>query len=167
MFYFEVFEAFYREKVKYLVVGGLAVNLHGVPRITYDIDIIISTDRDNVLKINRTLRDLGYVPRLPVDPDDMADEKTLKDWVENRNMKAFSFYHKKENRKVVDIVLGHPFDFTKAFQRSSIKKVDDIEIYVASIDDMISMKKLSNRPKDLSDIEMLKEALKIMEQRDE
>ena len=167
MFYFEVFEAFYREKVKYLVVGGLAVNLHGVPRITYDIDIIISTDRDNVLKINRTLRDLGYVPRLPVDPDDMADEKTLKDWVENRNMKAFSFYHKKENRKVVDIVLGHPFDLTKAFQRSSIKKVDDIEIYVASIDDMISMKKLSNRPKDLSDIEMLKEALKIMEQRDE
>ena len=37
MFYFEVFKAFYQEKIKYLVVGGLAVNLHGVPRITYDI----------------------------------------------------------------------------------------------------------------------------------
>lgn len=167
MFYFEVFKAFYQEKVKYLVVGGLAVNLHGVPRITYDIDIIISTDRDNVLKLNRTLRDLGYVPRLPVNPDDMADEKTLKDWIENRNMKAFSFYHKKENRKVVDIVLGHPLDFTEAFHRSAIRKVGDIEIYVASIDDMLSMKKVSNRPKDLSDMEMLKEAQKIMEQRDE
>lgn len=167
MFYFEVFNAFYQEKVKYLVVGGLAVNLHGVPRITYDIDIIISTDRDNVLKLNRTLRDLGYVSRLPVNPDDMADEKTLKDWIENRNMRAFSFYHKKENRKVVDIVLVQPLDFTKAFQRRVIKKVDDIEIYVASIDDMISMKKASNRPKDLSDMEMLKEALKIMEQKNE
>jgi hypothetical protein len=167
MFYFEVFNAFYQEKVKYLVVGGLAVNLHGVPRITYDIDIIISTDRDNVLKLNRTLRDLGYVPRLPVNPDDMADEKTLKDWIENRNMRAFSFYHEKENHKVVDIVLVQPLDFTKAFQRRVIKKVDDIEIYVASIDDMISMKKASNRPKDLSDMEMLKEARKIMEQTDE
>ncbi len=167
MFYFEVFNAFYQEKVQYLVVGGLAVNLHGVPRITYDIDIIISTDRDNVLKLNRTLKNLGYVPRLQVNPDNMADEKILKDWIENRNMKAFSFYHKKENHKVVDIVLVQPLDFTKAFQRRVIKKVDDIEIYVTSIDDMISMKKASNRPKDLSDMEMLKEAHKIMEQPDE
>ena len=167
MFYFEVFNAFYQEKVQYLVVGGLAVNLHGVPRITYDIDIIISTDRDNVLKLNRTLKNLGYVPRLQVNPDNMADEKILKDWIENRNMKAFSFYHKKENHKVVDIVLVQPLDFTQAFQHRVIKKVDDIEIYVASIDDMISMKKASNRPKDLSDLAMLKEAHKIMEQSDE
>lgn len=97
----------------------------------------------------------------------MADEKILKDWIENRNMKAFSFYHKKENRKVVDIVLVQPLDFAKAFKRRVVKKVDDIEIYVASIDDMISMKKASNRPKDLSDMEMLKEAHKIMEQPDE
>ena len=164
MFYFEVFNAFYQEKVQYLIVGGLAVNLHDVPRITYDIDIIISTDRDNVLKLNRTLKNLGYVPRLHVNPDNMADEKILKDWIENRNMKAFSFYHKKENHKVVDIVLVQPLDFTQAFQHRVIKKVDDIEIYVASIDDMISMKKASNRPKDLSDMAMLKEAHKIMEQ---
>ncbi len=167
MFYFEVFKAFYQEKVKYLVVGGLAVNLHGVPRVTYDIDIIIPTDRDNVLKLNSTLRALGYVPRLPVNPDDMADEKTLKNWIENRNMRAFSFYHKKEHNKVVDIVLEHPLDFTEAFQRGDRKKVGDIEIYVASIDDMITMKKVSDRPKDRSDMEMLKEALKIMEQKNE
>ncbi|MDI6752183.1 MAG: hypothetical protein QME07_04915 [bacterium] len=164
MFYIEVFKAFHREKIKYLVVGGLAVNLHGVPRVTYDIDIIISTDRDNILKLNKTLKNLGYVPRLPVNPDDMANEKILKDWTENRNMKAFSFYHKKESRKVVDIVLVHPLDFTETWKHSIIKKVDDIEIYMASIDDMISMKKVSNRPKDLSDMEMLKEAQKIMEQ---
>src|SRR3990167_220564 len=99
MFYFEVFNAFYQEKVKYLVVGGLAVNLHGVPRITYDIDIIISTDRDNVLKLNRTLKNLGYVPRLHVNPDNMADEKILK-----KNMYFFFFFFptfdiKKKNKK--------------------------------------------------------------------
>jgi hypothetical protein len=82
-------------------------------------------------------------------------------------MRAFSFYHTKEPNKVVDIVLEHPLYFTEAFQHGAIKKVDDIEIYVASIDDIISMKKVSNRPKDLSDMKMLKEALKIMEQRNE
>ena len=89
-------------------------------------------------------RNLGYVARIPVNPDDMADEKTLKDWIENRNMRAFSFYHKKEHTKVVDIVLEHPLDFTEAFQRGDIKKVGGIEIYVASIDDIIAMKKVSN-----------------------
>lgn len=167
MFYFEVFEALYREKIKYLVVGGLAVNLHGVPRVTYDLDIIISTDRNNVLKLNNTLMNLGYVPRLPVNPDDMADEKILNDWVENHNMKAFSFYHRKENLKVIDIVIEHPLNFNKAFQNRIIKKVDDVEINVASVDDMISMKKATNRPKDISDMELLKEAKKIMETKDE
>jgi len=167
MFYFEVFKAFYQEKVKYLVVGGLAVNLHGVPRITYDIDIVISTDKDNVLSLNKTLKNLGYIPLLPVNPDELADEKRRKDWIEKHNMKAFSFHHKSQNSQVVDIVLDHPLDFTKAFKRSAIKKVDDIEIYVASINDMISMKKVSTRPKDLSDMEMLKEAKELMEQKDE
>ncbi|MBI4646434.1 MAG: hypothetical protein HY738_07530 [Bacteroidia bacterium] len=163
MFYFEVFEALYRERIKYLLVGGLAVNLHGVPRVTYDIDIIILTDRDNILKLNNTLLNLGYIPRLPVNPNDMANEKILNDWIENRNMKAFSFYNVKENRKIIDIVIEHPLDFTKAFQHKVLKKVDDVEIYVASIDDMISMKKVSNRPKDINDMEMLMEVKKILE----
>jgi hypothetical protein len=167
MYYFDVLEGLYKNKIEYLIVGGLAVNLHGVPRVTYDIDIIISTDRDNVLKLNKILMGLGYVPRLPVNPDDMADEKTLKDWIENCNMKAFSFYHKENNYRVIDIVIEHPLSFIEAFQHRVVKKVDDIEIYVARLDDMISMKKVSNRSKDLSDMEMLKEALKIMEQKDE
>ncbi|MFH1096512.1 MAG: DUF6036 family nucleotidyltransferase [Candidatus Desantisbacteria bacterium] len=167
MFYFEVFNAFYRNKIKYLVVGGLAVNLHGVPRTTYDIDVIVATDMDNILKLNKTLKSLGYIPRLPVNPDELADSDKVKDWIENRNMKAFSFYHKEENNKVVDIVLVHPLDFTEAFHRGVIKKAGNIEIYVTEIDDLILMKKISNRPKDLSDMEMLKEAKKIMEQKDE
>ncbi len=64
MFYFDVLKTFYEEKVKYLVVGGLAVNLHGVPRVTNDIDIIISFDEINVRKIMRAASALGYVPRL-------------------------------------------------------------------------------------------------------
>ncbi len=45
MYYFDELGEFYKKKVDYLVVGGLAVNLYGIPRVTQDIDILISYDR--------------------------------------------------------------------------------------------------------------------------
>lgn len=163
MYYFEVLEALFENKVKYLIIGGLAVNLYGVPRVTQDIDLIISTNKPNILKINAVLKSLGYVPRLPVNPVDMADSAKVNDWIENRNLKAFSFYHKKDNYKVIDIVLVHPLDFDKSFESRTVKKVKDVEIYLASIDDLMKTKEFSGRAQDLSDIEMLKKAKKYLE----
>ncbi|MEW6188151.1 MAG: hypothetical protein AB1585_20735, partial [Thermodesulfobacteriota bacterium] len=103
MYYFEILEALFKKKVEYLIVGGLAVNLYGVPRVTQDIDLIVSTTKTNITKMLAVLKKLGYLPRLPVDPKDLIDPEKVKDWVENRNLKAFSFYHKRDNFKVVDI----------------------------------------------------------------
>ncbi len=156
MYYYELFEALYRDKVNYLLVGGLAVNLYGVPRVTQDIDLIISTDRKNVLAIVKVLKDLGYVPRLPVKAKDLADKEKVRDWIDNRNLKAFSFYHGTDQFKVVDILLDHPLDFKGARQRRSVKSAKDIEIYLASMDDLIRMKEYSGRAQDISDVEMLR-----------
>ncbi len=167
MFYLEILEGLYEKKIRYLIVGGLSVNLYGVPRLTQDIDIIISTDRENILKIITLLKNHGYVPRLSVNPEDLADFDKMKDWVENRNLKAFSFYHKKDIYKVVDIVLVHPLDFEKSFKNRTVKRVKDIEIYLASIDDVIKTKLFSGRAQDISDIEMLKKARKYLQQQEE
>ena len=163
MFYIDLLEQLYRSQVKYLIVGGLAVNLYGVPRVTQDIDIIVFITPDNVRELNRILKDLNYIPRLPVNPDDMANPGILKGWIENKNLKAFSFYHRAQNYKVVDIVLVHPLDFEASFNNKVIKKAKGIEIYLASIDDIIKMKEFSGRAQDLSDIEMLKKAKRYME----
>lgn len=71
-------------------------------------------------------------------------------------MKVFCFYHKKDIYKTVDIVIFHPLDFTQAYQNKTIKKAKDIEIYIASIEDLILMKHFSDRKQDISDIELLK-----------
>ena len=163
MYYFEILEGLYERKIRYLIVGGLSVNLYGVPRVTQDIDIIVSTDRENILKIITLLKNQGYVPRLPVNPEDLAESDKVKDWVENRNLKAFSFYNKKDNYKVVDILLVHPLDFEESFKNRTVKRVKDIEIYLASIDDIIKTKEFSGRAQDISDIEMLKKARKYLE----
>ena len=163
MYYFEILEGLYKSKVRYLIAGGLSVNLYGVPRVTQDIDIVIAMDRENVLKITSLLKELGYVPRLPVNPEDLANPDKVKDWIENKNLKAFSFYHKKDNYKVIDIVLVHPLDFEKSFINRTVKRAKDIDIYLASIDDVIKMKEFSGRTQDLSDIEMLNKVRKYLE----
>ncbi len=165
MYYFEILEGLYKSKVRYLIAGGLSVNLYGVPRVTQDIDIVIAMDRENVLKITSLLKELGYVPRLPVSPDDLANPDKVKDWIENKNLKAFSFYHKNENYKVIDIVLVHPLDFEKSFKNRTVKRAKDIDIYLASIDDVVKMKEFSGRPQDLSDIEMLNKVRKYLEEK--
>ena len=162
MYYFEILEALYKKKVEYLIIGGLAVNLYGVPRVTQDIDLIISTTKRNITNILSVLKKLGYLPRLPVDRRDLMDSEKVKDWVENRNLKAFSFYHKKDNYKVVDILLVHPLHFEDSFNNRTIKKINQVDIYLVSLSDLIKTKKLSARMQDLSDIKMLRKVKKLL-----
>jgi hypothetical protein len=158
MFYYELFEALYTARVRYLVVGGLSVNLHGVPRVTGDVDLIIAMDKENIRSLADVLRGLDFLPRLPASPEDLSYPEKVKTWIEERNLKAFSFYHRKDNYKSVDIVLVHPLDFEKAFANKTVKSAKEIEIYVASIDDIIHMKEWSGRKQDLSDAALLRRA---------
>lgn len=163
MYYFEILTALYNNRIKYLLVGGLCVNLHGVPRFTQDIDIVLSMTPENILKTTKLLADLGYTPRLPVKAEDLADSNKVNDWIKNKNLKAFSFFHPKEQYKVVDILLTSPLDFDESYKNKVVKKVEDIEIYLASLEDLIKMKKLSGRPQDISDVEMLNEVKSYLE----
>ncbi|HWR88664.1 MAG TPA: hypothetical protein VN260_00255, partial [Dissulfurispiraceae bacterium] len=99
-----------------------------------------------------------------VNPDEMADSETVKQWTEERNLKAFSFHHKKENYKVLDIILVHPLDFNKAFSNKTVKSAGGIDINLVSLDDLITMKAASGRGQDLSDIAMLEKVRKYLEE---
>ena len=164
MFYQEILEGLFREKIRYLIVGGVAVNLHGVPRMTYDLDLILATDAGNIMRFSDLLKTLGYIPRLPVDPKNLANEEAVKDWVLKKNMKAFSFYHERENRKVIDIVLAHPLNFSEAFERKTVLMIGNAELYLASLEDLILMKQDTGRQKDASDVEMLSTVKRIREE---
>ena len=78
-------------------------------------------EKQNILKLNQLLKKLGYVTRLPINPNEFADNKILNDWNKNKNLKAFSFYNKVENEKVIDVVIEHPLEFKKAYQRKITK----------------------------------------------
>ncbi|OGW81245.1 MAG: hypothetical protein A2Z83_00895 [Omnitrophica bacterium GWA2_52_8] len=70
MFYERIFKKLQKEKVRYLVAGGMAVNLYGVPRMTNDLDILIDPSDANIKRLKKAIKTLGYRPKIPVALDD-------------------------------------------------------------------------------------------------
>ncbi|NWF76170.1 MAG: hypothetical protein HXY53_06300, partial [Nitrospirae bacterium] len=62
--YKNIFKELNKQKIDYLVVGGLAVNFHGVPRMTYDIDLMIMLQSENISKLVVKLTEWGYRPKV-------------------------------------------------------------------------------------------------------
>ncbi|HMZ59586.1 MAG TPA: hypothetical protein PL048_12465 [Leptospiraceae bacterium] len=162
MFYLDLFRDFQKNEIKYLVVGGLAVNLHGVPRMTNDVDVILSEEKENLVKFIESMRRLGYVPKLPVKADVLLDDEKINIWIKDRNLKAFTFYNTKDNYKVVDFLIVHPLNFAESYERKTVKSIDELEIHVVSYEDLITMKKSIGRPRDNQDINLLERVRKLM-----
>ena len=163
MYYFDELSEFYRQEVDYLVVGGLAVNLYGIPRVTQDIDILISFEKKNIEKLIDILKRLDYLPRVPVDPMLLADPHTRKTWIKEKHMKVFSLYHKHNNFRVIDIMILTPVSYKAAKLNRTTVDVKGIKIHLIGLDDLIKMKKVSGREQDLSDIEAIEKLKKFTE----
>src|SRR3990172_8953842 len=90
-----IFKELNKLKIDYLVVGGLAVNFHGVPRMTYDVDLMILLQEENIKKLVAKLTDWGYRPKVPVDPMELAYDAKRNSWIKEKGMKAMNFYSEK------------------------------------------------------------------------
>ncbi len=93
--------------IDYLVVGGLAVNFHGVPRMTYDIDLMILLESENILKLVIKLTQWGYRPKIPIDPRDLADEMKRNSWIHEKGRRPLIFIvrHYLSGRSISSLIL--------------------------------------------------------------
>jgi hypothetical protein len=151
MFYEEVIRKFNNADVRYAIVGGVAVNLHGHIRMTVDLDILLELEDNNLAKAVTTLKESGFVCKVPVDPMGLADSNTRNDWIKNKNMKALNFYRGTEE---VDLVIDSPVKYEDA--KKAIFTVKDVNYPVVSKEDLIKMKEVTNRQHDKDDIRKLK-----------
>src|SRR3989338_7724832 len=106
--YEEILREFQKQRVKYVLVGGIAFNLLGGYRVTLDMDILIEMSDKNIFKVVNILKKAGYHVRQPVDPILIADKKTREDWIKNKHMKAFNFYKDERSYQAVDILIDSP-----------------------------------------------------------
>lgn len=151
-----VFKALNQAGVRYLVVGGVAAVLHGVSRLTVDVDICLSLNESNLGPFWETVTRLGYRPSLPVSLQDLSEPATVRSWREERNLRALKFWDPQDNLALgLDLVLELPFDFDEAHERRVIFKYHGLDLPVMAKADLIRMKKASGRTQDLSDVEIL------------
>ncbi|OGC04244.1 hypothetical protein A2276_06560 [candidate division WOR-1 bacterium RIFOXYA12_FULL_43_27] len=157
MYYLEVFNKLNKAKVRYLVVGGVALVLHGVVRLTADLDLFVDLEENNLNKLLKALAELGYKPRLPVSPTDFANRAIRENWIKEKNMLVFTFLHSKDDFKVIDVFVNEPIPFDRAYSNRQTLKAQGVTIKTISFKDLIALKKISAREQDLKDIEMLEE----------
>lgn len=155
MFYLDLFSALHRHKVDYVLIGGLAVALHGVERSTMDIDVSVVISPENLAHLIDAARELGLSPSLPVPLSALADIGQLRRWHAERNLQAFALRTADMAGMTVDVLLFPPVPPEDMCSRAMVFDVSGTPVVVANIDDLISLKQAVGRPIDLADIEHL------------
>jgi len=125
--------------VKYLLIGGWAVGLHGHPRSTKDIDFLISIDNNNLENLEKALTNFGAPP---IDIDYLR---------EKGNVIRFGV-----SPIQIDIINdADGIDIEDCYFKKEIITVENIEIPIISKSDLIINKRASGRQADLADVEKL------------
>ena len=154
--YEPIFETLNRAGVRYVVVGGVAVVLHGHVRLTADLDLVVDLSAGEAKRTIETLVSLGLEPRAPVDPLGFADPRQRAVWIKEKNMEVFSMWSRTDPMLVVDLFVEDPIPFEDLWARSEVVSLGNTSVRVAAIADLISMKRRAARPQDLLDIEELR-----------
>lgn len=135
-----VFASFQRHDVRYLVIGGIASILHGVPRATFDLDLLIDATPGNAKRLLDAMLEAGLGTAALIGADELLSYEitVFKDRV-RIDVQTFTpglVFRDAWERKVVMAYHGQPFN-------------------VVSKDDLISSKKAAGRPVDLEDVRLL------------
>jgi hypothetical protein len=142
-------------KVPYCVVGGVAVNLHGIPRMTYDIDLVVPTTSDALRQIDEVLVRLGLQCRLPIKLSDLADDVLREQLRDEKNLIAVTYTDPRDPLREVDILVSPPISATRLVADAVTHQMDEIPVHIIRIEDLIAMKRISGRAQDLADVALL------------
>lgn len=135
--------------VRYALVGGYAVALHGAVRGTVDVDVILAWNLRTLRQAEQALNALGLVSRLPVTADEVF--RFRDEYVRNRNLLAWNFYNPRDLTEQLDVVISTDLKGKK------IRSIPTTEgsVRVLARNDLIAMKRAAGRPQDLADVAAL------------
>ena len=137
----DVFESFQKHEVRYLVIGGIAAVLYGVPRATFDLDILIEATPENTQHLLDALLDAGMGTASLTNVDEiLSNEITIF-----------------KDRVRIDVQTSTPgLRFQDAWVRRNTMEYHGQSFYVASREDLILSKEAAGRDVDLDDVRLLK-----------
>jgi predicted nucleotidyltransferase len=148
----DVLRALGTEGVRYVLVGGVAVNLHGLGRTTQDLDLFLPPDADNIRKLKAALMKVFSDPSIAeISAEDLAgDYPTVR-------------YVPPDESFVIDLLarLGDAFRFEDL--EAADMNVEGVVVRVATPRTLYRMKKDTLRPVDRMDAEALRRKFHLSE----
>lgn len=142
--------------IKYVLVGGLAVALHGYQRVTMDVDVVLAMDEENVRQFINCAKVADLRPMLPVDINALAQPELIEQWYHEKGMLAFSLRGPDTMATVMDVLVKSVVPFSDLRRDATIIDIGTLKVPIASIDHLILMKTGTGRSKDMIDIEELR-----------
>lgn len=137
----EIWRNFSKFNLKYIMVGGFAVNLHGFSRTTGDIDIWIKDTKANRQALRLVLKELDYADLTQIETIEFIPGWT--NFTLNNGVELDVMTHIKGFKQA---------DFDECLEYSSFAKIAGLEVPFLHINQLIEAKKATNRPKDQIDI---------------
>ncbi len=136
----DVFGFFLQHEVKYVIIGGIASVLYGVPRATFDMDILIEATAENVGRLLTALEKAGFATATMTDVEDvLANEITV-----------FN------DRVRIDVQTSTPgITFQDAWSRRKTVTYEGQKFFILSKEDLIKSKRACGCDVDIEDIHLL------------
>lgn len=138
----DLLNCFNSSGVRYILLGGYAVNFHGHHRNTNDIDLWIAVSPDNAQRVSKALQSFGF------SPNGAAPDKFLEVGIIN----GFG----REPLRVAILTAPSGVEFDACWERRTEADLDGVRVPVISLEDLLANKIASARPKDIADVDELK-----------
>jgi len=143
--------------VRYLVVGGLAVNAHGYLRFTKDVDIVVQLIPENIERAFTALISAGYRPAVPITASQFANAELRNGWIRDKGMMVLQFWSDAHRETPIDMFVSEPFPFDEEYKNALLKPLyEKLNVRFVTIPTLIRMKELAGRPQDQIDIDYLR-----------
>ena len=135
-----VFSSLESNEVRYVVIGGIAAVLYGVPRATLDLDLLIEATAENAARLLKSFEEAGLSTVSLTTAKDLMDHEIVvfEDWVR------------------IDVQTRTPgIQFDQAWKNREVMEYQGQKFYVVSRKDLIASKRASGRDVDLEDVRLL------------
>ena len=163
--FLEILSQLHDHHVDFVIVGGVAAALHGSSRVTFDLDVVPNLTEKSWQAAVDLLWSLGARPRIPESLERIRDIDQVRGWQRDKGMLALNF-RTPDGSTEVDLLVSESDQFASLRERAVKVTIDQRTFFVASIDDLIAMKRHPGRPQDLLDIAQLQEIQKRLERPD-
>ncbi|OGC89699.1 MAG: hypothetical protein A2W25_17360 [candidate division Zixibacteria bacterium RBG_16_53_22] len=131
-----------KAKIDYMVIGGQAVLIHGEPRYTKDIDVTLGVDTDKLPELIKLSKGLGLRVLVKKPEEFVRDTKVLPAIQISSNIK-------------VDFIFSSAEFEREAIKRAKSVKIGRTAIKFASLEDLVILKIIAGRPRDIEDVRIL------------